>query len=82
MVLVGQAQSGFRLFALATAILVNIVLTLVILLASPWIVKRLGLTGQKITAKIMGLITLVIGVQFVINGSVAVFTEILKAARN
>jgi multiple antibiotic resistance protein len=81
MVLVGQAQDGFRLFALGTAILVNIVLTLVILLASPWIVKRLGLTGQKITAKIMGLITLVIGVQFVINGSVAVFTEILKAAR-
>lgn len=82
MVLVGQAQDGFRLFALATAILVNIVLTLVILLASPWIVRRLGLTGQKITAKIMGLITLVIGVQFVINGSVAVFTEILKAARH
>jgi multiple antibiotic resistance protein len=82
MVLVGQAQDGFRLFALAAAILVNIVLTLVILLASPWIVKRLGLTGQKITAKVMGLITLVIGVQFVINGSVAVFTEILKAARN
>jgi multiple antibiotic resistance protein len=81
MVLVGQAQNGFRLFALGTAILVNIVLTLVILLASPWIVKRLGLTGQKITAKVMGLITLVIGVQFVINGSVAVFTEILKAAK-
>ncbi|MCI0604165.1 MarC family protein [bacterium] len=82
MVLVGQAQSGFRLFALATAILLNIILTLVILLASPWIVRRLGLTGQKITAKIMGLITLVIGVQFVINGSVSVFTEILKAARS
>ncbi len=82
MVLVGQAQDGFRLFALATAILVNIILTLVILLASPWIVARLGMTGQKITAKVMGLITLVIGVQFVINGSVAVFTEILKAARH
>jgi MarC family membrane protein len=81
MVLVGQAQDGFRLFALAAAILVNIALTLVILLASPWIVRRLGITGQKITAKIMGLITLVIGVQFVINGSVQVFTEILKSGR-
>ena len=82
MVLVGQAQDAFRLIALGTAIFVNIVLTLVILLASPWIVRTLGITGQKITAKIMGLITLVIGVQFVINGSVAVFTEILKAARS
>jgi multiple antibiotic resistance protein len=81
MVLIGQAQDGFRVFALAVAILVNIILTLLILLASPWIVKRLGVTGQKITAKIMGLITLVIGVQFVINGSVSVFTDILKAAR-
>jgi multiple antibiotic resistance protein len=82
MVLVGQAQDGFRLFALAAAIFVNIVLTLLILLASPWIVKRLGVTGQKITAKIMGLITLVIGVQFVINGSVSVLADILKASRS
>jgi multiple antibiotic resistance protein len=82
MVLIGQAQDGFRVFALGAAILVNIILTLLILLASPWIVKRLGITGQKITAKVMGLITLVIGVQFVINGSAAVFTEILKSVRS
>jgi multiple antibiotic resistance protein len=81
MVLIGQAQDGFRLFALALAILINIILTLGILLASPWIVKRLGVTGQKVTAKVMGLITLVIGVQFVINGSASVFTDILQAAR-
>ena len=81
MVLVGQAQDAFRLIALATAIFINIALTLIILRASPWIVRRLGITGQKITSKIMGLITLVIGVQFVINGSVSVFTEIIKAVR-
>jgi multiple antibiotic resistance protein len=81
MVLIGQAQDGFRVFALGAAILVNIILTLLILLASPWIVKRLGVTGQKITAKVMGLITLVIGVQFVINGSASVFTDILKSVR-
>jgi multiple antibiotic resistance protein len=82
MVLVGQAQDAFRLIALATAIFVNIVLTLLILRTSPWIVHRLGITGQKITSKIMGLITLVIGVQFVINGSVSVFTEIMKSIRS
>ena len=79
--LVGQAQDWFRLTALATAIFVNIVLTLVILRASPWIVTRLGITGQRIVSKIMGLITLVIGIQFVINGSTVVFVDILKAAR-
>ena len=82
MVLVGQAQDVFRLAALGIAIFLNVLLTLWILLASPWIVRRLGITGQKITSKIMGLITLVIGVQFVINGSVAVFTEIIKSVRS
>jgi len=81
MVLVGQAQSGFRLIALGTAILVNIALTLLILLASPWIANKLGITGQRIVNKIMGLMTAVIGVQFIINGSTTVFVDILKAAK-
>ena len=81
MVLVGQAQDAFRIFALAVAIFVNIVLTLWILLASPWIVRRMGDTGQRIVAKIMGLITLVIGIQFVINGATTLILDILKAAK-
>lgn len=81
MVLVGQAQTGFRVFALGTAILVNVILTLLILLAAPWIQKKLGITGQRIVAKIMGLITVVIGVQFVINGSTTVITNIIRTAR-
>jgi len=81
MVLVGQAQDSFRRFALATAILINIVLTLWILLASPWIVNRLGVTGQKIVAKVMGLITAVVGIQFMLNGVTVVIVDILKQAK-
>jgi multiple antibiotic resistance protein len=81
MVLVGQAQDMFRIVALAVAIFVNIVLTLWVLLASPWIVRRMGETGQRIVAKIMGLITLVIGIQFVINGGTTIIIDILKAAK-
>jgi multiple antibiotic resistance protein len=81
MVLVGQAQDIFRILALATAIILNIILTLWILLVSPWIVRRLGITGQRIVSKIMGLITLVIGIQFVINGTTSVFVDILKSVR-
>jgi MarC family membrane protein len=81
MVLIGQAQDGPRRLALGAAIAVNVVLTLAILLAAPTIVSRIGTTGQRIVSKIMGLITAVIGIQFVLNGISTVLTEIIRAAR-
>ena len=81
MVLVGQARDGGHRTALAIAIAANILLTLVMLLAAPWIVSRIGETGQRIISKIMGLITAVIGVQFVLNGVESVALSILKASR-
>src|SRR5262249_24329257 len=81
MVLVGQARDGGHRMALAIAIAANILLTLLILLAGPTIVARIGITGQRIVSKIMGLITTVIGVQFVLNGVETVALAILRAAR-
>jgi multiple antibiotic resistance protein len=81
MVLVGQARDGGHRTALAIAIAANILLTLVLLLGAPTIVSRIGETGQRIISKIMGLITAVIGVQFVLNGVESVALSILKAAR-
>jgi multiple antibiotic resistance protein len=81
MVLVGQAQDGARRLALGGALAVNILLTFLILLAAPSIVGWIGPTGQRIVSKIMGLITAVIGIQFVINGVTTVFVSILKAAK-
>ncbi|HTR04078.1 MAG TPA: MarC family protein [Thermoanaerobaculia bacterium] len=81
MVLVGQARDGGHRTALAIAIAANVLLTLVILLAAPSLVARIGATGQRIISKIMGLITAVIGVQFVLNGVETVSLAILKAAR-
>jgi len=82
MVLVGQAQDGPRRLALGAAIAVNILLTLAILLAAPAIVSRIGATGQRIVSKIMGLITTVIGIQFILNGVSTVLMEIIRAARS
>jgi multiple antibiotic resistance protein len=82
MVLVGQARDGIHRVALAGAIAANVVLTLLVLLAAPWLVARIGETGQRIVAKIMGLITAVIGVQFVLNGVETVALAILKASRS
>ncbi len=81
MVLVGQARDGGHRAALAIAIAANILLTLLILLAAPGLVARIGQTGQRIVSKIMGLITTVIGVQFVLNGVETVALAILKAGR-
>ena len=82
MVLVGQARDGGHRMALAVAIAANILLTLIILLAAPAIVARIGSTGQRIVSKIMGLITAVIGVQFILNGVETVALAILKDARS
>lgn len=81
MALVGQATTLPHRAALAGAIGTAIVLTCLILLAAPTIVVRIGRTGQRIVAKIMGLITCVIGVQFIINGITPVAVQILKSAR-
>jgi len=82
MALVGQAQDGVRRAALGGAILVNVFLTLLILLAAPAIEARIGRNGQRIVSKVMGLITAVIGIQFIINGVTAVFVDIIRSARS
>jgi multiple antibiotic resistance protein len=82
MVLVGQTRDAGGRLALGGAIAVNILLTLLILLAAPVIVEKIGETGQRIVSKIMGLITAVIGIQFVLNGVSTVLTEIIRAARS
>ena len=81
MVLIGQTQTGALRLALGAAIAANIVVTLLILLAAPAIVSKIGETGQRIVSKIMGLITAVIGIQFVLNGISSVLTDIIRAAR-
>jgi multiple antibiotic resistance protein len=78
MVLVGQSEDAIHRGAVAGALAAAIFLTYLILVASPAIVERLGETGQRIVAKIMGLITAVIGVQFVINGATTVLRDILR----
>ena len=80
--LLGQTRDAGGRLALGAAIAVNILLTLLILLAAPAIVEKIGETGQRIVSKVMGLITAVIGIQFVLNGVSSVLTEIIRAARS
>lgn len=81
MVLVGQARDGMHRIGLAAALAAGILITLGVLLAAPAIVGRIGRTGQRVVAKIMGLVTAVIGVQFILNGATTVILGILKEAK-
>lgn len=78
MMLAGQARGHMYQVALGSAILVNALITLAVLLAAPAIVARLGKSGQEIMAKVMGLLTAVIGVQFIINGTTAVMMGLVR----
>ena len=81
MVLVGQAGGARHRVALGAALVSVLALTLAILLAAPAITRGLGETGRRVTDKVMALITAVIGIQFVINGTTAVAVQILREAR-
>lgn len=78
MMLSGQARDRLHQVALMGAIGLNIVMALVVLLLAPTIVKRLGHSGQEILSKVMALLTAVIGVQFILDGSSMVIMEIMK----
>lgn len=82
MVLVGQAQDGAHRVGLAIALAASILVTLGVLLIAPAIVERIGRTGQRVVAKIMGLVTVVIGIQFILNGVTTVLVGIIREARS
>lgn len=68
MVLMGQSQSSAHVAMLAGALIAVLLVTALLLAAAPAILARLGPTGIELTTRVMGLIVLVIGVQFVIDG--------------
>jgi multiple antibiotic resistance protein len=51
------------------AILVVSVLSYLVLAAAPAVSEKLGRTGEAAISKVMGLITLSVGIQFLINGT-------------
>ncbi|MEM9190920.1 MAG: MarC family protein [Myxococcota bacterium] len=68
MVLVGQAEGSTQLVMFGVALFLAMALTTLILLFTPTLLRRLGPAGVALVTKIMGLVVLVIGVQFMIDG--------------
>ncbi len=80
MLLMGQSTSGLHTTALFVALGVAIAATFAVLLVAPRIIQRLGKAGTQLVTKVMGLIIVVIGVQFVVDGIKPIAVEILRSA--
>lgn len=80
MLLTGQSTSTLHTVALFVALIVAIVATFGALLVAPLVMLKLGTAGTELVTKVMGLIIVVIGVQFVIDGARPIAIEILRSA--
>lgn len=81
MLLAGQARTNLHGAVLAAVIIANTLISLGVLWIAPLLVKKLGRVGADAMNRIMGLLTAVIGVQFIINGSTAVIKDIAHQLR-
>lgn len=81
MVLMGQATSVAHSAALLVALLLAIAAACGVLMLSPFVTRYLGKAGLALVTKVMGLIVVVIGIQFMIDGARPVVIDILRAAR-
>lgn len=77
LVLMSSAESIPNMASVIIAIILVCLLSFFILTKAEILEKILGVSGQKVFERILGLIVLVIGVQFIINGVLGVVTQII-----
>ena len=73
-----QSEGFMGILAVTCAFLVNAILVYIIFKNSIYIKKYLGLTGQNIITKLMGLIVGAIAVQFIVSGIIELSKIYLK----
>ncbi len=78
MILAGEGNSITEQVILLISIFLVSLFTLIIFLASPKIFRKLGHSGSRLIQKLMGIILMVIAVQFVIDGISNVFINLLN----
>ena len=66
--LVAQARTPLETGAVYGAILAVMIVSAAVLGVAPLLLRRLGQTGLNVLTRVMGLLVMVIGVQFIING--------------
>jgi multiple antibiotic resistance protein len=78
--LTAQADNNVQLTGLYASIVAVMLLSWMVLAVSPFIVQRVGRTGMNVMTRLMGLLIMVIGVQFIIEGIRTVALDILRHA--
>jgi multiple antibiotic resistance protein len=73
-------RSLFRLGAIYLAIVIVMGISWAVLAVAPMLLRRFGQTGLNVMTRIMGLLVMVVGVQFVIDGVRTVAIDIMNAA--
>ena len=76
--MVSQARSPFDAASVYASLAGVLLLTWLVLSVAPRIARRLGQTGLNVFSRIMGLIVMVVGVQFVIDGITVVVLDVLR----
>lgn len=77
-----NAQAGtspVRLASIYVAIVIVVAVSWAVLSVAPMLLRRFGQTGLNVMTRIMGLLVMVVGVQFMIDGVRAVAVDILSA---
>ena len=77
MLLSSQTSNFYDKCILHTNIILILIITLLILLLGKRIALSIGTTGIRIIQRIMGLILMVISIQFIINGITPILKEII-----
>lgn len=77
-VLMNDAHTIYLKLVLIGIILFILLLTFLILIFSRRIIRRLGESGNKVLTRIMGLIVMVIAVEFIFSGLKPILRDILK----
>lgn len=72
-----QAKTWAQSASIFVAIFLVTLIAWAVLAAAPFVIRRLGQTGMNVFTRVMGLLVMVIGAQFVINGVTVVARTIL-----
>ena len=75
-ILAGKGSSDLSIITLLVSVIITMTLFYWILRAGNVLAKRIGITGMRVIERMMGLILMVIAVQFIINGLETVIDRI------
>jgi multiple antibiotic resistance protein len=77
----GQADTILDSAAVYVSIVLVLTICWITLLAAPMLTRRMGQTGMNVMTRLMGLLVMVIGAQFVINGATTVILDLATRIR-